>query len=272
MPGAKPQKYEDFQQKYVYTKLDSVSLGSTEPYHIYGVVFDASIPYVKQKPTCQIRIIDTTLNKQAAAVLDRSRKDNAAIANPGNKAQTFIPIQFFSNDTGMLPHVVNIGDIVRVHRVVVSQFQGVTQLNSNIYNKSAWVVFKGARALTKSRQEAYRVSDLMDLESRENEEMSQDMYQPIACSNPRFSFHPSEMQIIDKLRTWSRDYFQKFLIFDHELSIPQGLLAPPMPAIEANPALGMGFEGEEETKVAAITSTVISTAATAKRKDFDLFG
>ena len=47
-----PQKYEDFQQKYVYTKLDSVSLGSTEPYHIYGVVFDASIPYVKQKPTC----------------------------------------------------------------------------------------------------------------------------------------------------------------------------------------------------------------------------
>ena len=51
----------------------------------------------------------------------------------------------------MLPHVVHIGDIVRVHRVVVSQFQGVTQLNSNIYNKSNWVVFKGARALAKSR-------------------------------------------------------------------------------------------------------------------------
>lgn len=121
----KPQKYEDFQQKYVYTKLDSVSLGSTEPYHIYGVVFDASIPYVKNKPTCQIRIIDQTLNKQAAAVLDRSRKDNVGINSSGaanTKAQTFIPVQFFSNDTGMLPHVVHIGDIVRVHRVVVSQF------------------------------------------------------------------------------------------------------------------------------------------------------
>ena len=69
-----------------------MSLGSTEPYHIYGVVFDASIPYVKQKPTCQIRIIDQTLNKQAAAVLDRSHKDNAGITKKGNKAQTFIPV------------------------------------------------------------------------------------------------------------------------------------------------------------------------------------
>ena len=84
--NSSPQKYEDFQQKYVYTKLDSVSLGSTEPYHIYGVVFDASIPYVKQKPTCQIRIIDQTLNKQAAAILDKSRKDSDAMTKPGNKA------------------------------------------------------------------------------------------------------------------------------------------------------------------------------------------
>ena len=76
----------------------------------------------------------------------------------------------------MLPHVVHIGDIVRVHRVVVSQFQGVTQLNSNIYNKSAWVVFKGARALTKSRQEAYRVSVLTLLEERESEELNEDPY------------------------------------------------------------------------------------------------
>ena len=109
-------------------------------------------------------MIDQTLNKQAAAVLDRSRKDNAAITKPGTKAQTYIPVQFFSNETGMLPHVVHIGDIIRVHRVVVSQFQGMTQLNSNIYNKSAWVVFKGARALTKSRQEAFDKASVMDYE------------------------------------------------------------------------------------------------------------
>eukprot|EP00353_Schmidingerella_taraikaensis_P006784 CAMPEP_0185595238 /NCGR_PEP_ID=MMETSP0434-20130131/77740_1 /TAXON_ID=626734 ORGANISM="Favella taraikaensis, Strain Fe Narragansett Bay" /NCGR_SAMPLE_ID=MMETSP0434 /ASSEMBLY_ACC=CAM_ASM_000379 /LENGTH=60 /DNA_ID=CAMNT_0028223117 /DNA_START=415 /DNA_END=597 /DNA_ORIENTATION=- len=60
----------------------------------------------------------------------------------------------------------------------------------------------------------------MGMEAKENEELQEDAYQPIACSQPRFSFHPSEMQIIDKLRIWSRDYFERFLVFDHELSIP----------------------------------------------------
>ena len=98
--------------------------------------------------------------------------------------------------------------------------------------------------------------------------MQEDPYQPIACSNPRFSFHPSEIQIIDKLRSWSKDYFQKFLVFDHELTIPQGLQAP-SPINQDN---GMGIVGQEETKVqAALTSTIVSTAAP-KRRDFDLFG
>ena len=68
--------------------------------------------------------------------------------------------------------------------------------------------------------------------------MNEDLYQPIACSQPRFSFHPSEMQIIDKLRTWSRDYFERFLVFDHELTIPPALLIPQPEDIE------MGFAGE----------------------------
>ena len=75
------------------------------------------------------------------------------------------------------------------------------------------------------------------------------------------------MAIIDKLRTWSQEYFQRFLMFDHELSIPHGLLAPPpMPTDVA-----MGFEGEETKVQAALVSTVVSTGGP-KRKDFDLFG
>ena len=58
--------------KYVYTQLGTTSLGSTELYHIYGVVQDASIPYVKNRPTCQIRLIDKTLNIKAAAVYDNN--------------------------------------------------------------------------------------------------------------------------------------------------------------------------------------------------------
>lgn len=40
-------------------------------------------------------------------------------------------------------------------------------MNSNIYNKSNWVVFKGARALAKSRQELYRI-DKADVVALEN--------------------------------------------------------------------------------------------------------
>lgn len=50
------------------------------------------------------------------------------------------------------------------------------------------------------------------------------------------------MQIIDKLRTWSRDYFERFLVFDHELSIPHALLVPPPEDAE------MSLAGEE-TKI-----------------------
>ncbi len=59
----KPQKFDDYQtvskqklinflcQKYAYTALGEASLGHTEPYNIYGVVQDASAPYIKNKPT-----------------------------------------------------------------------------------------------------------------------------------------------------------------------------------------------------------------------------
>ena len=45
------------------------------------------------------------------------------VAKP--KAQTFIPVQFFANETSSLPHIVHIGDIIRVHRVQISNFRGV---------------------------------------------------------------------------------------------------------------------------------------------------
>ena len=54
------------------------------------------------------------------------------------------------------------------------------------------------------------------------------------------------MQIIDRLRAWSREYFQKFLLFDHELTIPPNLLAP---VPESAPDMQMGFTGGvEESK------------------------
>ena len=80
-------------------------------------------------------------------------------------------------------------------------------------------MFKGCRATEKERQVRYDLSntEAMDVDDGEEEE---DIYQPIACSNPKYSFHESECQIIDKLRAWSKEYFERNLIYDHDVHIP----------------------------------------------------
>jgi hypothetical protein len=78
-------------------------------------------------------LIDHTLNAQAAEVTARG-----AITN--------ISCQFFANDTSKsLPHVIHIGDIVRIHRANVTTYNNMKQLNCNIWQKGSWTVFKGAR-------------------------------------------------------------------------------------------------------------------------------
>ena len=48
-------------------------------------------------------------------------------------------------------------------------------------------------------------------------------YQPILSSSKKYSFHESECAIIDGLRTWSREYFQKNLVFDTETRLPKNV-------------------------------------------------
>ena len=76
----------------MYTALGEASLGHTEPYNIYGVVMDASAPYVKNKPTAQVRLIDRSLNQRAAGVgIDTTSK--VASSN----ASTYAAVQFYAN-------------------------------------------------------------------------------------------------------------------------------------------------------------------------------
>jgi len=95
----------------VFTPLGEAAAGHTEPYNIYGVVIDAISPYVKNKPTCQVRLIDQSLNLKAAALT-------------GNSATTFASVQFFANEISKLPHILQIGDIVRITKVNVTTFNG----------------------------------------------------------------------------------------------------------------------------------------------------
>lgn len=43
---------------------------------------------------------------------------------------------------------------------------------------------------------------------------------PIANSGERYSFHESEIAILDALREWSRDYFSKVIVHGFETHIP----------------------------------------------------
>jgi len=41
-----------------------------------------------------------------------------------------------------------VGDIIRVHRVNMKVYRDQKQFNSNIWMKSSWVIFRGARDAT----------------------------------------------------------------------------------------------------------------------------
>ena len=85
----------------------------------------------------------------------------------------------------------------------------------------------------------YDMDKLHNTEMKVDSAGEEDRYTPIACSTPKYSFHESECEIIDKLRAWSKEYFEKNLVFDHEVSIPMQVPAPPVATL-----------GDEESKTA----------------------
>ena len=208
MFGYVPTKYTEYQQQYIYTHLGKLSSGHTDPYNVYGVVFDASTPYFKNKCSCQIKLIDHTLNSKAAEVTAKG-------------ANTYISCQFFANDTKTLPHVIHIGDIVRIHRATISIYQDQKQLNCNLWKASSWTVFKGARSSLRNTAQLISLDGTQPNNEDLVVETKESLYLPIANSGERYSFHDSEIAILENLREWSRDYFGKYLVYDFATHIPQ---------------------------------------------------
>ena len=68
-----------FNQKFIYTELAKPSLGHTEPYNLFGVIIDATLPYTKPKidmtskkqpfSMSTLKMIDPSLNIRAAQIL-----------------------------------------------------------------------------------------------------------------------------------------------------------------------------------------------------------
>ena len=91
-------------------------MGQTEPYNLYGVIIDATFPYVKNKCLVSIRIIDDTLNVKCARQLANSSR---AISG---HSMTQLQLQMFAKGVGDLPHIFRIGDIIRLHRVNLGEY------------------------------------------------------------------------------------------------------------------------------------------------------
>mmetsp|Transcript_17097 Transcript_17097/g.12146 ORF Transcript_17097/g.12146 Transcript_17097/m.12146 type:complete len:109 (-) Transcript_17097:1336-1662(-) len=105
---------EVINQKYVYAPLAETAMGHTEPYNIYGVIIDASAPYMKNKCLCNLKIIDVSLNLKAAELHRTS--DGGTVAN------THVTLSCFANNTQDLPLILHVGDIIRFHRVNVGMW------------------------------------------------------------------------------------------------------------------------------------------------------
>ena len=80
---------------------------------MYGVIIDASSPYQKTKASCILKIVDRSLNMNSAEVLDKGKSSN-----------TYITLQIFAYKLDELPKIARMGDIIRVHRCNVSNYQG----------------------------------------------------------------------------------------------------------------------------------------------------
>ena len=115
-------------------------------------------------------------------------------------AVTNISCQFFANDTSKsLPHVIHIGDILRIHRATVSVYHDQKQLNCNLWKSSSWTIFKGTRSIQRTSDQTISLTD--DTGSRSDDSglnySKEDAYMPIANSGEKYSFHESEIAILD---------------------------------------------------------------------------
>ncbi len=114
--------------------------------NIYGVVVDANHPYrANHKYICSFKIVDPSLNI-------RHTKGAAKGGENKNYAQAI----FYANSPEQLPHVPRVGDIVRIHRAQLKQYNKTKQFNVNLFFRSSYLLFhldpQAAAAAAKSEE------------------------------------------------------------------------------------------------------------------------
>ncbi len=105
-----------------------------------------------------------------------------------------ITMVIFANKFEDCPIVQRIGDIIRVHRATVSQYQGTKMLTARVYFNSSWVLFSPLIPVAGTKSLGF-LSDEEDSDDQKKE------FRPMAYFGKNFSpVDPHEQYLIRQLR------------------------------------------------------------------------
>lgn len=122
------------QQRYEYTELAKVSLTSSEPQNVYGVVVDATFPHKvnQEKYVTSLKIVDPTLHAKGSA---------------GGGNDDYAQVVIYGKRFEDLPIAAKVGDIIRLHRAAVRIYNHKRQFNVSTHWNGSWALFNSENAL-----------------------------------------------------------------------------------------------------------------------------
>ena len=193
-------------------------------WNIYGVVVDANHPYkANHKYICSFKIVDPSLN---------IRHSKAASAAKENK--NYAQVIFYANSPDQLPHVPRVGDIVRVHRAQLKEYNKTKQFNVNLFFRSSYLLFhldtQAATAAGKSeeskgskggkfvkdedgvlRDSPKKGSTLAKAKRqvKKRSKMMPNKYLPYSRSSENYTLTQNDIANLEKLRIWAKHFLSQ---------------------------------------------------------------
>ena len=173
---------------YKYTTLAAADEKSTDPYHFYGVIVDASFPYKSENRylmTC--KVVDQSLVKKGKV----SQKD-------------WVNVVFYAKNSEDLPIIQRVGDVIRVHRAEFQYYNDRRQMNVNLYFRGSWCLFVG------------NTSDQPIEPKVVNEDKEKNFFDhtPYNFSGKSFTWADDDVKVLNALRKWTKEYFGKNDVVD----------------------------------------------------------
>lgn len=155
---------ESKEKKYEYMKLESFlqQIQNTSSVYLYGIISEcSSVSKLSTTYSMKLNIIDETVNNLSHNNISFQIEINAKEAK--------------------FPHLVKLGDIIRIHRAKYSEFRE-RRTFSVTSGGASWIIFSGI--------------------------IGED-FNPVYISSENYTFEESDKQTIITMRNFSKEYFRK---------------------------------------------------------------